>query len=314
MMKAWMRVLGIIVSSTKFKKTVSYGFNEIDNLSINISGTKYLSSLKDNFSIRIDNLPYIEVVKLINNEFDRISIMCGYQYGTSSCIFDGAILNISNEKIDASTNSVIFVCCAKILGLFNRRMNLSLSSGINMYSALSLICRQAGINNPKISTELKGRIIQNTLNISGSAASIIDTICKSNKNVLSQSDSSNTATISIWDSTRTSQRVIELNPRTIIVANGYPTLSSDGLTIYVMPTFNFMPGDVIKLDNAYINVSQSSKQEVLSDPNIGMWFDEKGEYMIYQISYNLSNRGNSFSLQMLCKKRSLSTMLTGGTK
>lgn len=306
MMKAWMRVLGVVLTSTSHKLRVTYGFNETDNLNINISGMKYLSSMKDNFTVRVDNLTYVEVIKLINNNFNEISIFAGYKSGSVSCVFSGAILHISNEQIDASTNTMIFVCSSKILGLFNKRLNLSLTSGINMYSALSIICRQAGVKNPYISTDLKGRIIQDTLNASGSCTSIIDTICNNTQGLVVQTDASNTSDISIWDASRTNLRVIKLNPENIIVANGYPTLSSSGLTVYVMPTFNFMPGDVIQLDNAYINIAQSSKEEVLSDPNIGTWFDEKGEYMIYEISYNLTNRSSAFSLRLLCKKRHLS--------
>lgn len=306
MMKAWMRVLGVVLTSTSHKLRVTYGFNETDNLNINISGMKYLSSMKDNFTVRVDNLTYVEVVKLINNSFNEISIFAGYKSGSTSCIFSGAILHISNEQIDASTNTMIFVCSSKILGLYNKRLNLSLTSGINMYSALSIICKQAGAKNPYISDKLKARLITDTLNVSGSCSSIIDTICNNTQGLVVQSDASNTSEISIWDASRTNLRVIKLNPQNIIVANGYPTLSSSGLTIYVMPTFNFMPGDVIQLDNAYINITQSSKEEVLSDPNVGTWFDEKGEYMIYEISYNLTNRSSAFSLRLLCKKRHLS--------
>lgn len=312
MMTAWMRVLGIILTSTKTKQKVSYGFNDEDNLNINITGTKYLSALKDNFVVTIDNLTYNEVVRLVNNNFDSIDIVCGYKSSGSRCIFSGGILSISNNIVDYTTNSIIIVCASKILASYSSsRLNLSLTSGINMYSALSIICKQAGINNAYISKQFKGKLLTDSLALSGTAASIIETICSNSNSLAVQTDKSISSTISVWDCSREDLRVIPLSPKSITVANGYPTLSSSGLTFYVLPTFNFMPGDVVQLDNSYIDISQSSKDEVLSEPNKAIWFDSKGQYMIYEINYNLSNRGSSFNLRLLCKKRDL---LKGVTK
>jgi len=305
-MRAWDRVLGVILTSTSKKLQVSYGLNDTDNLEISISGNKYLSALKDNFSVTITNLTYNEVVRLIAAEMNEIQIVCGYKHGGSRCIFKGGCLAISNQKQDASTNSIIFICPSKLVSIYNKqRLNLTLNSGINMYSALSIICKQAGINNPKISKEFKSRLLTQAITTSSSAGNIIEQICNQNTTYVVNADASYDSGVSVWDAYREDTRVIPLSPKNIIVANGYPTLSSSGLTLYVLPVFNFMPGDVIQIDNAYIDISQSSKDEVLSEPNKAIYLDPKGEYMIHEIAYTLTNRGSQFSLRLLCKRRSL---------
>lgn len=303
-MKAWMRDLQVILSSDMLKRHVVFGANKDINLDINIVGAKYLSTMQDNFTVRISNLTYSEIVQLISGHFYDIEIKAGYKSaGGAHTIYKGGVIYISNELGDKKTNTVIILCGSKLLARTGQqRMNLTLNSGINMYAALKFILNRAGIRSVTIDPSLKRQFTKSAISMNSSAPSYINQLADAN-NFVANTDGSSTSDINIWNAYATDKRVIKLRNDNIIFTGGHPRLNSQGMTITVMPTFNFMPGDIIVIDNSIIDLSATTYQEAFK--NNARFLDDNGEYMVFNIEYNLQNRGPNFELKLQCKSRSL---------
>lgn len=306
MQKAWMRLIQIVLTSSTLKRRMVFGFNSTigaDDLHITVTMTKYLSTLKDKGVVQIDNLTYKEVTQLIKGQYYDIEILTGYKGGGLHTIFKGGVSYISNMLGDRKSNVVYIFFASQLVAKYGqRRLNLTINSGINMYAALKFLCERAGIPNSNVSEEFKNLVVRETITTSSTIGSIIDKITASN-NYVAQSDASYGNAVSIWSPYRKDARTIVLDNSTIILTNGYPSLDSSGLHLSLMPTFNFMCGDTIVIDNSIIDIGISSYNT--RELNVGYYLDENGQYVVYQIDYVLDNRGSSFSMNMLCKAKSL---------
>lgn len=311
-MYAWIRRLEVSLTSTKLKKKLVFGANHLegkDDLYIDVRGHKYMSTLKDECVIKIKNLTMSEVVQIIQGQFYDVEVKAGYKSSSEMTIFSGGVLYISNEIDDRKSNTIIILCASKMIAKYGQsRLNLTLNSGINLHAAINFICKRAAIPNTNVSTQFKKKFLQDVTNINTNAANWIDQLCASNDTYISNSDSILGSSFSIFDSAKSNNRVITLRSDNIILQS-YPQLNADGLSLKVMPTFNFMCGDTIKIDNSIIQIPVSNKSEI--SKNYGYYLDKDGYYMIYQMQYALQNRGSEFNLQMLCKSRSLVSKLAG---
>lgn len=311
-MKAWMRDLQVSFSSSLMKKQLVFGTQwkqGKDDLAISVEGTKYLSSLKDSFTIRISNLTYGELIQLIKGQYYDIEIKAGYRSRGAETIFKGAVIYMSYEKKSPTTNTVIVLAGSKLVAKYGQsRMNLGLKSGINMYAALKFICKRAGVSNANIDQSLKNRTIHDVASVQGTAASWIDNFCSSN-NFIASSDSSYSNDVTIINPYKTNNRVIKLDSEKVTLVSGYPKLNSDGLSMTILPTFNFMPADVIVIDNSIIDISVNSASG--KEFNKAAFLDEDGKYVITQLEYDLNNRDDSFNVNILAKARSLYSNITG---
>lgn len=307
----WMRDIAVILTSKTLNKQMIFGQNwkeGKEDLDITITGSKYLSGLKDEFTIKIDNLTYNELLELIVGQYYDVEIKCGYRSSGIHTIFKGSVLYISNDIESRKTQSIIILCASKLVAKYGQqRLSLGLNSGINMYSAINFLMRRAGVKNSNVSEEFKNRIIRESEQVSSTINSFIENFTQAN-NMLINSDSSYGNDVTIWSPYRTDTRLYDLTSNVTILVGGYPQLTSDGLSMSVLPSFNFMPGDTIKIDNSIINLGVYSKSEVFS--NKGFYLDEDGKYMIFQLSYNLQNRGSEFSVRILAKSRGLMSKIT----
>lgn len=305
-MRAWMRQLQVVLTSTTLKHKMIFGANSLngtDDLHIHVDCHKYLSSLKDAGTVQIDNLTYKEITQLIKGQYYDIEILVGYKTSGIHTIFKGGVLYMSNILGDRKSSTLYIFFASQLVAKYGQsRLNLTLNSGINMYSALDFLCKRAGIRNSNVSEEFRNRIVRETTTTSQTIGNIIDRITASN-NFVVQSDASYGNALSIWSPYRKDPRVIKIEPSTIILTAGYPQLDSSGLHMSLMPTFNFMCGDTIVIDNTMIDLGITSANN--RDFNLGYYLDENGKYIIYQIDYSLDNRGSNFSLNLLCKARSL---------
>ena len=303
-MRAWYRQLQIILTSKTFKKKLFIGhLGSEDNLHIRVNGTKYLSSLKDSGIVQIDNLSMKEIMEMIAYEYTDIEIVAGYRDGSIFTLYKGGVLYISNKMGDRKTNTVYIFYASKLVAQYGQsRLNLTINSGINMYYGFQYLCRRAGINQVYISEEFKNKLFRQTFDVSNTIGSILDNIATAS-NYCVQSDASYNNILSIWDPARLDSRVIELNEKNVMLVNGYPTLTTNGVTFALLPTFNFMCGDIIKIDNAWLDMGLTSPTP--TEYNRGYFLDSDGCYMIYQIDYSLDNRSSDFSFKLLCKSRSL---------
>lgn len=313
-MEAWMRALTITLTSTKLRKQFTFGANYAKNkpdLNIDVSVNKYMSSLKDQAIIRIDNLTYNEMTQIIMGEFFDVDIWTGYRNAAVNKIFSGGVFYISNQLNSDRTHTAIIICTSKMVAKFGQsRLNLTLNSGINIYSAINFICRRAGMPNSNISTQFKKQFLDEVMNVNDTATSWLDKLCNNNKTYIQNADAITGQTFSIFDAAKSNSRVIKLRPENILLSGGYPRLTSEGLKLTLLPTFNFMCGDTIQIDNSIIDVSVGSKDEV--SKNYPAYFSQKGQYMIYEMQYHLCNRSSAFTLQLKCKNRDRISAYVGG--
>ena len=298
---AWMRILHITLISNKLNRSMTIGASSVVNPTIKVTGHKYLSPLKDSCTIEITNLSYAEIVQIIHGEYYNAYVECGYKDSMTMTIFKGGVLYITNDVDDVESNVVTILCASQVVAkLGQSRINLSLNSGINMYAALKLICDTSGLRNTHIDDGLRATYLQDIISANDSPGGWLERLTTQFGGTYASTSSSGGEDISVIDVFKSKLRVIKLSEKTITLTNGKPKLTSDGLKLTVMPTFEFNPGDVIQIDNSYINMSDASY-----NTNLGVQLDKDGQYMIFEINYTLENRGPGFSLEMKCKARSL---------
>lgn len=296
--KAWIRDLQVKLTSSSLHKTIT--FKDFD---ISIVGSKYMSCIKDKFTIKIKNLTYSEILQLINGKYYTIEILCGYKSIGAQSIFKGSVIYMSYQQDDPTTNTIIILAGSKLVAQYGQsKMNMSLNSGINMYSAIKFLCKRAGIRNANVNEKLKYRILKESI----STQEAIGNSIQSFANIMefaTNSEGTNNNDVTILDPSNSSNRVIKIDSSNLILVSGYPKLSSDGLTLSTLPIFNFVPLDVIQLDNSLIDLSVESNDS--SNFNKSMFLDKDGKYMIIQIDYDLANRSSEYRLTITAKARSL---------
>lgn len=315
-MKAWMRVLTIVLKSKKFKKQFVFSNDkDINETSLNITCTlnKYMSTLKDSATITIDNLTPNEISQIMIGEFYDIEIWAGYK-GSNICkIFDGGVLWLSNKlNSNDRTTTLIILAASQLVARYGQsRLNLSLNSGINIYSAIKFICKMASIPNSNVSTQFKKQFIEHVVTVNDTAANWLDKLAENNNSIIGNSDSILEQTFSIFDSAKSNSRVIKLKNSDILLTGGYPKLTNQGVNLNLLPTFNFICGDTIEIDNSILDISVTDRSQI--SKNYGAYFSEKGQYMIIEMTYNLETRGNNFTLQLKCKNRDRISAYVGGS-
>lgn len=312
-MKLWMRDLTVTFDNGKQK--ITFGDNRkkgLPNLDIDIVINKYMSPVKDEATIRITNLTYYEVVLLMQGKFTNVEIRAGYKDTGNLPVFKGGVIYISNSLGNRKENTIIILCASELVAKYQSNfLNLSLNSGINIYSALNAICKRANIRDANISPRFKTEFLRNVVTVSSSAPDYFNNLLNKNGDYFTNSDSINGSTFSIYNITKTNGRIIPLSNEFISLLGGYPQLTTEGLRITVTPTFNFMCGDTIKIDKRIINMPVESNST--KNKTIGYFLDEDGLYVIYQMTYNLTNRNSDFSINMLCKSRNRLNKVLGGT-
>ena len=308
--KAWMRVLRISLATKspgQNGKNKQLVFEENESgvgLAISVNGNKFMSTLKDNCTVKISNLTYTEIVQIITGQFYNIKIECGYKSSGAQTIFEGGVMYISNLRESVDTNTVTILCASHLVASYGqRRINLSFNSGINMYSAINFVCKVGGVPNPNISTQFKKQFLEGIENAHNqTAAEWVNDQTTKNGSYISSSDCIGNSFMTLFDANKSNARVIKLNKDTLLLTNGFPRMTADGLVFSVMPTFAFQCGDTIVMDNSLIQINVTSQSEATK--NLGGLLDENGQYMIYEMHYQLENRGQNFFIEIYAKTRS----------
>lgn len=308
--KAWMRVLRITLTTKgpgqngKNKQLVIEEDANGIGLAVSVSGNKYMSTLKDSCTVKISNLTYAEIIQIITGQFYNIKIECGYKTNAIQTIFEGGVMYISNLRESVDTNTVTILCASHLVATYGqRRINLSFNSGVNLYSAINFICKVGGVPNPNISTQFKKQFLDDINNASNqTAAEWINDQTTKKGTYISSSDCIGNSFMTLFDASKSNARVIKINNDTLLLTNGFPRMTADGLVFSVMPTFAFQCGDTIVVDNALIQINVTSQSEATK--NLGGLLDENGQYMIYEIHYELQNRGQNFYIEIYAKTRS----------
>lgn len=292
----WMRKLKITLGNGRQQFAIGDSDTNVD-LTIDTTVTKIMSPTADSALIKISNLTYKQVIQIITGEFYDVKIECGYRNTGTNLIFKGGVMYIGNELNSDRTNTISILCGSELVAKYGRtRLNLSFTSGINLFSALRFVCRLAGIPNTCISESFKTATVGVINSVSETPAMWIEKLMKYNKNYVANADSSLGATLSLFEASKSGRKIQIANE---LLSGGYPKLTSDGVSLSIFPTINIQPGDTILLDNSIIDISNDNLEE-----QMGYYLDMSGEYVVYEVKYTLQNRGSNFSLHLSAKSRS----------
>lgn len=334
-MQAWMRKLIVtLVTADKgsIQRTLTFGENDFDDdqLAISIKGTKYLSPMKDEFTVIVKNIPLssneLSMDAIKDTNFRYIYIEAGYQENSMQ-IFNGYIVYISSKHEDnGKTMSMSIVCSGSYT--FNNLQNtktFTIAKGTTYRDALRAAARLSGISDSQINIVKTLRFKRLTKNITfdGSIMSMIIELQNQDRNLLCHCDYTSDSKFQVWDATMTSQRCMTLTINDIILVNGFPTIEDQGVRFTCLPTFNFIPGDeIIFNESSFINRSIDSLNAYISNPYPDVYVGAvspletnpekikyaesvKGHYIIKELSYSLENRGQAYNVQVKCYAKNL---------
>lgn len=314
--RTWIRELYIRLYNSTTGEVLWFGKETDDSKKprISVKGTKQLSALKDNFMVDIYNLTYKQIITIMTKELYGIQIYAGYRSMSLEAkkIFDGGIVNITNTKRDYKDNICHLACASKLVASGNRfRLNFTLQSGLNMYSAIQWICSKSGLSNPEISDEFKYKFFNNVKEVNSTASSFLDKLSSNSSSWLLNTDSSEGSSLNIFDISSKDRRLIEIDPAKCMIIGDAPEISSNGVVWTSLPVFNYMAGDTCILNNGYINTGVSSYNENLSTP-LSLYMDTNGKYIIWSLSYSLDNYGEgNFAITITTKAKSLFSNVVG---
>lgn len=314
----WMRQIEIRLTSIKNNSRIIFGGARANQLNITVKGNKYISALKDNGSVSISNLTYAEINKIIAGEYYMIEVWAGYKTTGLQCFFSGYVSYISNKIQERRDHECYILFASRMVAQYSqKRMNLNLNSGINVYAAARYICMKQGISSSHLSPELKNHFMNEVTSRYNNAATLIDQIAQNSGSLYVDTDPSLDGVGVFNLNDLSNKRWFKINPNTINFTKGNPTIDKDGLHISLLPTVCFKPGDIIQIPNYFIDASISDPNSVSSTfksnyidagstksaNDLGTTY---GNYMIIELDYVFQNRGQSFEINI--KARSLNIL------
>lgn len=308
----WVRNIKVILSSKINGEQIIFKSGNPE-LNISIQGTKNLALNKDKGTVTITNIPYDLIIAIVAGEYYNIEIYAGYGKNVEpERYFKGEVSYIS-QKINTRRDVDTYITYASsyVANFSQQRINLSLNSGINIYSAIEYISRQSNLNNIKISPSLKQYFTSKVENLNDQVGNLIEQIANQSDQTFYLATDESEGDFYIDCTTLDDKRRIEIDPNMIILTKGNPTISSAGLKASFLPMINFKPGDIILFPNYLIDASISDAESVVSTFNAN-FFSPTGQYMIREISYNFQNRGTTFELNITAIALEILTNVTGG--
>ena len=322
MIKTWIRLLYVTFYNEDNTYSVTIGKTTDDSKkpAIVVTGNKYLSLVKDNFTIKIYNLPYKNLIDIMERKLFRVQIYAGYLNNQDPTnfeakkLFDGGVINIVNDKRDWRDNVATFVCASRFVAKAQEwRCNITFASGINLYSAINYIGSRAGMTNMNISNDFKYRFKSAVSSAESTPISYLDEISNEDNQYFFNSDGSEDSEITAVNVGNQALRIIDIEASKGMIIGDAPELTSSGLTWESLPVYNYMPGDLCKIDNSLINLASGADtfSGAQSTPN-AVYMSKQGYYYIFDLSYNLSNTNGQFMIKLHCKSKYLFDNVTSG--
>lgn len=310
----WMRDIQIKLTSQKFPKLkpLVYGANDGNNLTISVNGVKKLSALQDSGTVAISNLTYAEIGRIVMGEYYQIEIFAGYKsQGEPQCYFKGYVAYIS-DKLQARRDNTCYILFASelVAKWSQKRINFNTNSSINVYAAMNYLTKTLGISQAHLSDDLKYVYLGEVESSYNTPANIVEAVSNNSGTLTVNSDQSLAGNGLFNFTNLEGKRYIEINPNTINFQGGNPTLDKNGLKLTLLPTFNFMTGDIIKIDNGILDISESDLSGAQSNFKSN-YIDSNGFYVIMQIDYHFENRGNKFQLDIIARALDFIKNITG---
>lgn len=307
--------------STGSGMRIIFGDNtETENFRITISGTKFLALTKDSGTVEISNVSYDTVALIEALQLYRIEIKVGYKStGSLETIAKGEVAYIT-QKIHSRHDSTLYISYASelVAGWSQSRINFSIRSGVNTYAMLQQLFLSQGANRAslsKISKTLENNVATRMLTDNRNSANIVEYALSNNKNGLYVNADSSYYGSLLSVKTLGECSVIDLPLDSIFILDGNPKLTANGLELKIFPIRNFCPGDIIRIDNALLDLStgQTTAESARQTYNTS-YLSPNGTYMIRQIDYVFENRGRNFYLNLNCLSTSIYEGVTGVLK
>lgn len=324
MVKIWTRLLYLVFKNDETGEELVIGktIDDSKKPKIEISGTKYMSSVKDTFSIKIYNMTYVQMYTIQKRQLWHIQIFAGYLNGqnyfsfTAPKIYDAYLLNMVNSKENYKDNVVTFVCASKLVAQAQQfRLQVSYQSGVNLYSMIKYIGEKAGMTNMNVDDSFKSTFATDVASCDSSASSYLEKISSTNNDCFMSTDSTSDSELSVFtlsDESR-SRTTIMIDPSKGMLIDT-PEITSSGLVFSSLPVLQYLIGDTIKIDNALVNTSsgEDSYSGSTKVPN-AVYLNGDGLYYIWQIDYNLSNANGDFVVKLTCKNKEMFENLTSSS-
>lgn len=304
--RCWIRYIKVVLTSRKVKQQLIFdNFTPKKMFNISITGSKYVASNKDGGTVVITNLEYDTMMQIVLDEYYDIEVYAGYKSLMNHLndyslprFFKGQVSFI-NQKIHSKHDQDTYIHFAsELVAKYSQsRMNFSFNSGFNIYGAMNYMCQLSGIGKRvNISPKLKLKFLDKVYTNYSTNQTVFDNLAQIGGNYMINTDGSEDGSvINITD--LSNKRKIAIDPDTINLQKGNPTVTSSGLKLSLLPTMNFKPGDIIKIDNGLIDTAITNQESVKSTFNTN-FLDQNGEYMILQVDYIFQNRGKSFELNI----------------
>lgn len=314
----WMRDLVIKLKSKIYNvDDLVFGTRNSKNeylnnqLNIEVNGVKQISSMLNQGTVKISNLTYAEIYRIIEGQFYEIEIWVGYRSQNLERYFKGEIAYISDEITMKKDNTCTIIFASSFVARYSQsRININLIPNMSMYGILNYICLQKGIDTSTLSEDLKQRYIKEVISAYDTPANFIESLSNNSNDLISNIDSSLDNQV-INMGTINDKRQIVIDPSTINFSKGNPSISKDGLRISLFPTFNFIPGDIIYIDNSYVNRTETSLEGVQKNWK-NNYLSTNGGYMIKEIDFIFQNRGNTFELDIQAIGLNIINNIVGG--
>ena len=307
---SWIRIIEVRLFSRLHPSKIIYGNYtnpDSDQLNINITGTKKMASNQNTCTVKITNLTYEDILKITMGEYYGVEIWVGYRMGDVFKWFDGEVAYISQKLNNHKDNEVTILCASRLVAQYTQnRMGLNLNSGINLYSAVKYVTDRAGIKSSSFNNSgLKDQFLDKAISAMDTPKSLLELIADQ-QNLDLYTDTSDGTIVDI--TTLSDKRQIKINRDTISFLNGNPTISSAGLDIYLLPTFDFRVGDIIIIDHSLVNITADNlssaqkdfKANYMDTTLVGSDASKRGYgmYIIKNIDFIFQNRGDSFNIHI----------------
>lgn len=281
---------------------------------LKISGTinKYFALQPADATIDIYNLNPIEManilalrVKKVDNKIVerplRIKVEAGYINSLFGVIFDGEILKPNMVRPDPN-NTILRLTCLNAIGFISAGSLLTqtFNEGINYYEVAKQVAKNNGIGlNVYVSEELKKYKVDGSFvtkdTIDETYKSIVNDV---GENFFVNYDNDN-ITIKTWDDVlHNKSEAIVLNSQTGLI--GFPSLTTDGVTVQSILNPNLDILKLIKLDNSTISINQPN---YLAERELGAWLSSDGLYGVVKISHQFDTTTGVFSSTCVCLAR-----------
>lgn len=285
-------------------------------LKIEGSATSYFAIQPPEAVVNIYNLSPLEVanilslrMKKVGNKFVerplRIRIEAGYRNSLFGVIFDGQILKPNMVKPDPN-NTILRLTCIDGADFVaaGSALTQTFNDGVNYYDVAQQVIKQGNPNvNVYVSEELKNYKVDGSFVSKTSGHATFEAIAE-DTGVIYSFRGGKAYLESLEKMMNRQQDAFVLNYQTGLI--GFPSLSTDGITVQSVLNPNLEILGLIRLNNADITIDQP---DYLANREIGAWLSEDGLYRIIEMTHQFDTTTGAFTSNCKCLARNSNTIL-----